>query len=128
MLAILVTVALFLVWCTIGAGAFVLLGADLRDLRVALTAPILGSALIVIPLFLLSNAGVPLDPAAWPVWAILLAGALAVLVRRRPRVPLAVVPVALLCLVEVGLLGRPMLQFGFDWIANANGDAGLYVL
>ncbi|MBA2741622.1 MAG: hypothetical protein H0U46_06380 [Actinobacteria bacterium] len=33
-----------------------------------------------------------------------------------------------LCLLDLALLGRPMLQYGFDWIANANGDMAYYVL
>ena len=128
MLAALTTLALFLAWCAIGLAVLVVLRADTRVLRVALTAPILGTALTLIPLFVLSNAGVPLDPAAWPVLAALLIGSLGVLALRRPPLPLAVVPVALLCLVELALLGRPMFEFGFDWLANANGDAGLYIL
>ena len=34
----------------------------------------------------------------------------------------------MLALFELVLLGRPLFHFGFDWIANANGDMGFYVL
>lgn len=128
MLAVLLTLALFLVWSAFGLAALVALRADVRDLRVALTAPILGTALTVIPLFMLSNAGVRLDRGALPVWVVLLVGSIVVLGWRRPRLSLAVLPVFVLCLVELVLLGRPMFQFGFDWIANANADMGTYVL
>lgn len=128
MLAVLLTLVLFLVWCVIGLAALVALRADVRELRVALTAPILGTALTVVPLFALSNAGVPMDSGALPVWVVLLVGSLIVLALRRPRLSLAVAPVVVLCLIDLALLGRPMFQFGFDWIANANGDMGYYVL
>jgi hypothetical protein len=88
----------------------------------------LGTALIAIPLFVLSNAGVPMETGATPAWAVLLVGSLVVLVWRRPRLSLAVVPVLVLCVVSLVLLGRPMFEFGLDWIANANGDMAYYVL
>ena len=128
MLAVLLTLALFLVWCLIGLAALVVVRADIRELRVALTAPILGTALTVLPLFMLSNAGVPMDSGAPPVWGGLLAASLIVVALRRPSLSLAVVPVVVLCVVDLALVGRPMFRFGFDWIANANGDMGYYVL
>src|SRR5216684_5807146 len=100
MLAVLLTLGLFLVWCVVGLAALAALRVDVRDTRVALTAPILGTALTVLPLFVLSNAGVPMDPGALPVWGILLAGSLLVLAWRRPRLSLAVLPVLVLCLAD----------------------------
>ena len=38
------------------------------------------------------------------------------------------VPVVVLCLLELVLVGRPMFRFGFDRLANANGDMAYYVL
>src|SRR4051794_5532929 len=113
MLAVLFTLLLFLVLSTFGLAALVALGAELGNLRVALTAPILGSAVTVLPLFALSNAGVPMRVGAPPVWGALLVGSLLVLGWKRPRLPVAVVPVAVLCLVELLLVGRPMFRFGF---------------
>jgi hypothetical protein len=113
------TVGLFVAWCAFGLAALVALQADVGDLRVALTAPMLGTALLAIPLFVLSNAGVPMETGATPVCAVLLVGSIVVLARRRPRLPLAVAPVLLLCGVSLALLGRPMFEFGLDWIANA---------
>lgn len=128
MSAILLALALFLAWCAIGAAGLIVLRADLGDARVALTAPVLGSALTLVPLFVLSNAGAAMETVAPPVWVALLVVSLVVLAWHRPRLSLAVAPVFALCLLDLVLLGRPMLQFGFDWIANANGDMAFYVL
>nr|MBA2385112.1 hypothetical protein [Actinomycetota bacterium] len=128
MLAILLTLALFLVWCAVGLVGLLVVRADLGELRIALTAPILGSALTVVPLFVLSNGGAPMETAAPPALALLLAVSVVVLAWRRPRLSLALAPVGALCLLELALVGRPMLEFGFDWIANANGDMAYYVL
>jgi hypothetical protein len=128
MLAVLLTLALFAFWCAVGLAALAALRVDTEDPRIALTAPILGSALTILPLFVLNNAGIPMQPGAVPVWIVLFIASLAVLVWRRPHVALAVVPILLICLLDLALLGRPMFHFGFDWLANANGDMGYYVL
>ncbi len=128
MLAALLTFALFVVWSLFGVAALAALKADVTKLRIVLTAPMLGAALTVIPLFVLSNAGVPMTTGAPPVWAVLLVGSLVSIGIRRPSVPLAAAPVGAICVVGMVVLGRPMFQFGFDWIAEANGDMAHYVL
>ena len=128
MLAVLATLGLFVVWSAVGLAALVALRADLTELRVALTAPILGTALTVIPLFVVSNAGVSMHAGAPPVLIVLLVAGIIVLAIRRPHLSLTVVPVVVLCLLELVLVGRPMFRFGFDWLANANGDMAYYVL
>ena len=128
MTALLATLGLFLMWCGIGLAALVALRADLGEFRVVLTAPILGTALTVVPLFVVSNAGVSMDTGAPPVLVGLLLASLSILGIRRPHLPLAAVPVFILSLVELFLVGRPMLEFGFDWVASANGDMAYYVL
>jgi hypothetical protein len=128
MLAAAATVGLFLVWAGFGLAALSAIGADVQDLRVALTAPMVGTALTVIPLFVISNAGVSMDGGARAVLIVLLLASVAVLAVRRPRLSLAVVPVFVVCLLEIVFVGRPMFRFGFDWLANANGDMAYYVL
>lgn len=128
MLPALVTLVLFLAWSTIGIAASALLRADLRDMRVALTAPVFGSAIVLLPLFTLSNFGVPMRLGGPPVLGGLLVASVIVLFLRRPHLPLGVLPVLALCIVGFVLVGRPMFEFGFHWLANANGDMGYYVL
>ena len=128
MAAFAVTLGLFLLWSAFGLAALVAVRADVRDLRVVLAAPILGTALTVLPLFVLSNAGLGMEAGARPVILFLSLAAALILVRCRPRLPPAVLPVAVLCLLELLLVGRPMFRFGFDWLANANGDMAYYVL
>jgi hypothetical protein len=128
LLAVLLTLTLFLAWWAIGTAAMTVLRVDTGDLRVILTAPILGTALTVVPLFILSDLGLGMERAGPAVGATLLASSVAVLLVRRPRLPLAVAPVVVLAVVDLVLVGRPLFHFGFDWIANANGDMGFYVL
>jgi hypothetical protein len=128
MLAILFTLGLFAGWSLFGLATLAALRANIRELRVVLTAPMLGTAMTVIPLFVVSNAGISMRVGAPPVWLVLLAGSLLALAVWRPRPPAAAAPVVGVALVGALLVGRPMFQFGFDWIANANGDMAHYVL
>lgn len=128
MFAVLVTLMFFAFWWVIGLAGLHVLRADLRELRVVLTAPIFGTALTLLPLFILSNFGVPMRLGGPPVVVALLVAGIGVVAVRRPRVTLTVLPVLLLCLVDLGLVGRPMFELGLRWIANANGDMGYYVL
>ena len=126
--AVLFTLTLFLAWSVIGVAALIVLRADLSDLRVILSAPIVGTAIAVLPLVVLSVAGLPLETAGPPVALVLGAFSFVVLAVRRSRLPLAVAPVVGFAFLDLVLIGRPMFHFGFDWIAGANGDMGFYVL
>jgi len=127
MTAVLFTLALFAGWWVIGLALLSAVRADTRELRLALAAPALGSAVTVVPLFVVSNLGIPMETGARPVCFTLAVAALTTLAIRRPRLPLTIAPVLVACVVNLALVGRPMFRFGFNWIANANPDMGYYV-
>jgi hypothetical protein len=126
-LALLLTLGLVVGWSLIGLATLTLARADTRDLRVALTAPVLGSAVSLAVLMFLSIAGAPMNPVARPVAGVLLGAALVVVVRRRPRLQKKVLTVVAICLVNLALVGRPALTYGFNWLGNGNADMGFYV-
>lgn len=128
MVAVLLAIFLFIGWTVVGLAALVALRTDVSQLRIALTAPAFGTAVTLVPLFIVSNAGVPMRTGARPIVFVLLATAVGVLAWRRPHLPLAITPVLILCLVDLAFVGRPMFTFGLAWIANANGDMAYYVL
>lgn len=128
MIALLLTLATFLVFWLIGLGLLEAVRADTTCLRIVLTAPALGTAAMLLPLFVLSHAGVPIASCALPVTVVLVASATVVLLARRPRLPLAVAPVFAICVLGLILVGWPMLSLDFRWIANANDDMANYVL
>jgi len=69
------------------------------------------SAVTVIPLFILSNLGAPMKVGGPPVIVVVFVGSLAVLALRRPRLPLGVAPVALVCVASLALVARPDVPF-----------------
>lgn len=128
MTALLLAFAIFLAWWMIGLAAIALIGAEASDLRVALIAPALGSAITMIAGFILSFAGLSMDAVAVPLVLVLLAFSSLTLGFRRPSLPGVVVPILLLCAGGLLLTGWPMLSLGFDWLANGNADMADYVL
>ncbi len=126
--AVALTLALFAAWWLTGLAVLAAVRADVRSLRVALTAPMLGTAVTVLPLFVFSSAGVATDDFALPVCIVLVIGAGAVVIRRRPRLPRAIVPVLGIAIGGMLLTSWPMFEFGFRWLANANDDMANYVL
>ena len=128
MIALVLTFVTFAAWWLVGLALLAAIGANMRELRIVLTAPALGSAVTMLPLFVLSHAGVAMkDGAPVTVGALLVASGV-ILAFRRPRVPAMVVPVVGICVAYLFLVGRPMLKFGFNWVANANDDMANYVL
>lgn len=126
--ALLLTLLLFAAWWLVGVAVLGLARADTASLRVALTAPLVGTAATLLPLFLLSLAGVAMEDGALPATLVLFVLAVAVVARRRPVLPVGVVPVLAICVVGLALACWPMLEFGFGWLSNANDDMANYVL
>lgn len=122
------TLGVFAAWWLIGVAALALARADTASLRVALTAPLVGTAVTLLPLFVLSSAGVAMENGALPATLVLLVCALAVVARRRPALPVGVVPVLAICVIGLALACWPMFEFGFRWLSNANDDMANYVL
>lgn len=122
-----IALALFVFWWGVGLATLSRVGAELQELRVALSAPVVGSAVVLVPLFMLSVAGAHTATVAVPVVAVVGVAGIAELVLRRPAIPVAALPVALLCLVDLVYVGRPAFTFGLHWLANANDDMAYYV-
>ena len=123
-----VTLAAFFAWSTIGLALLAVLRADTRELRMVLTAPVLGTTATMVPLFLFSEAGLGMQSVARPTAAVMLLGSAVIIAWRRPRLPVSAVPVLGVCLAYVVLVGRPFFTFGFHWLSNANEDMANYVL
>jgi hypothetical protein len=129
MLAWLFILVGFAAWTLIGLAFLELTGADTSELGVFLTAPVLGSLVAVMPLFVLNEIGLGIDElVARFVLVAIVCSAAVVVILKRSRVPWPSVFVFGCCILALVLVGRPFLSFGFDWIANANDDMANYVL
>jgi hypothetical protein len=122
------TVAVFAFWWLIGMGLLAAVRADTTSLRIVLTAPILGTCVTVLPLFVFSEAGGTIEACALPTGIVLALGAVLILAIRRPRVHAGAAAVAGTCVGCLPLLAWPAFSLGFRWLANGNEDMTNYVL
>src|SRR4051794_9708557 len=118
MLAFVAAVGIFACCWAIGLAALSLVRLTSAPLAVALAAPALGSGVAVLPLFFMSNLGVPMRFGGPPTLIVLVIAATAVLIWRRPVLPRGVGPVVAAALASLLLVGHPMWRFGFNWLAN----------
>jgi hypothetical protein len=128
MMPFLVVLLAFGAWWLIGLALLALVSADTSSLRIALTAPALGTSVTVLPLFMFSHFGAGMSTVASPVVAALIACSAAILAWRRPPIPRTAGLIVGICVVYTVFISRPMFEFGFHWIAAANDDMANYVL
>jgi hypothetical protein len=129
MIAFLLAVALFCLWGFVGYTLLFALWSRRNLLQNMLLAPAVGAALITVLVFCFNRAGIPVGRFGPKLAvALVVAGSFtywkqAVIVPfRRFRV------FALVLLLTLFVTGRPLLEFGFDWLAVSNDDMGNYVL
>jgi hypothetical protein len=128
LIAILLTVALFVFWSVVGYAVLAFCRRD-EGLPNLLLAPVVGVAATLLPIFLINRAGVPVGHLAWLLTPALAAGAGLLLWRLRPALSLRRYgPFAAVLMLALFLTGRPMLQFGFDWLSYCNDDMTNYTL
>jgi hypothetical protein len=128
MTALLLVLALFAGWSLVGLALLALLCADTSELRIVLTAPVIGTCVSMLVTFLFSEAGVGIGDCAVPIAIALLAGSAVIVALRRPRVHPGVLAVAIVCVAGLLLAAWPMFSLGFHWFGNGNDDGANYVL
>lgn len=129
MLAFGLSILLFAFWGMVGCALVALLHTQRNLLQNALLAPVAGVAATVIPIFLLSRAGLPVARFGTTLTAALVLLGAVVIWRLRPMFPLRhYMPFGGIFLLALVMTGWPMLEFGFDWVSYTNDDMANYVL
>lgn len=128
MTALLLVLALFAGCCLVGLALLSAVGADTCELRVSLTAPAVGTCVVVLLTFVFSDAGVGVQRSAPAIGIALAVASVAIIAWRRPPVHVGVIPVAIVCLVGLLLMAWPVFSLGFHWFGNGNDDGANYVL
>lgn len=130
MLAFGLVIVLFGFWQVIGYATLEVLPNRPNLIQNVLLAPAVGLAVTVVLVFSLSRLGLPVKQFGLILAIGLLLAGIFVLWRRRHQVfpwrrYLPFLGVFLLALL---LTGRPLLEFGFNWLAYSSDDMANYVL
>ena len=123
MMALLLSLALFLSLGIVGLAILTVAGRLRNRLQALLLAPAVGLAAMLLVVFTLNRVGLPIGSFALISVPVALVVPLAVLWRMRPRLPWRqYAPLFAVFLVTLVAIGQPALVYGFEWVAYANDD------
>lgn len=136
MIAVALTLALFLCWIVVGLAVVRVLDTGRSALQRLLLAPSVGIACIIAVSFSLNRLGLPIAWFSLPVTVCLVLLSFALLWWRRPDdwrsswwpVAVSYLPFVAIFLLALVLTGRPMFEYGLGWVGYANEDMANYVL
>ena len=129
MLAFGLSIAIFLYWTVIGAAVVFTLRRRPNLLQNFLLSPVVGACTIVLMAFWLSRLGLRVSTFGPPLVAGMLLAALIALWFNRVKLPVRrALPFAALLLLSALLTGRPMFEFGFNWVSISHDDMTNYCL
>lgn len=129
MVAVLLTVALFLYWMAVGYAVLALLPARVGPRRELMLAPAIGASLVTLAIFWPNQLGFAVRSYATPTLVAVGIAAAAVLWWKRPLFPARRMKAFFAVLLAALLLaGWPMAIFGFDWAGYNNSDMTHYAL
>lgn len=129
MLALGLTLLIFIFWIIVGYAVIVALRTRFNLIQNLLLAPSVGLAVTVLAVFWLNRIGLPVKTFGLILGLIMLTGAAFLLWRLRPITPFRrYLPFALVFFLTALIVGRPMLEFNFDWLSYSNDDMANYVL
>ena len=123
MTALLFTAGLFSYWALVGIAVLSLFPLRLRILQGILLSPAIGIATVILPVFFLNRAGLPVKDFAGYLLPALAGLSVLVLAVKRPLFPVRRLwPFFVVLLAALFLTARPMLSYGFDWVSFSNDD------
>lgn len=122
-----ITLVAFACWGVIGYALTSSLLPRRQALSNLLLAPVIGMGTLELLAHIGLRCGSPIGPIAHELVLGALLFAITVLVIRRPPFPIRrVLPFGLIILTAIPLSGWPLFRWGYDWVANANGDMANY--
>ena len=129
MLAFGLSIMLFILWAVVGHAVLAGLYRYGDRLQTLLLAPIVGLATTTLATFWLNWLGFPVESFGVGLAIVLFLVSTTLLWRLRPKLAWSgYTPFVGILLLALLLTGRPMLEFGFDWVSYANDDMANYCL
>ncbi len=123
MTALLFTIVLFAYWGSVGYATLSLFSPRLRIVQGILLSPAIGISAVILPVFFLNRAGLPVKDFAGYLLPALAGLSALILAVKRPLFPISRLwPFFAILLAAILLAARPMLSYGFDWVSFSNDD------
>jgi len=123
------SLTVFIFWWLLGTATLSVFPSKLRVVQKLLISPSVGIAVTILPVFLISRAGVPVKDFAGIVLGTLLILSLGTIIIKRPILPKRkIIHFSLILMGGLLLAAWPIFQYGFDWTSYNNDDMANYCL
>lgn len=127
--SLLLSFAIFVYFGLAGFATLTLFYARQRILQGILLSPSIGIAVVLLPVFFLSRAGLPVEVFANYLLSALAIISISILALKRPIFPFKrLIRFLVIGIVALFLVAWPMLEYGFNWVSYANDDMANYCL
>lgn len=127
--SVLLTIAIFSYYGLAGFATLTLFYARQRILQSILLSPSIGIAVVLLPVFFLSRAGLPVEEFAGYLLSALAVISVSILVLKRPIFPFKrLIWFFAIVIAALFLVAWPMFEYGFNWVSYANDDMANYCL
>lgn len=121
MLAFGLSIALFIFWGVVGYAVLAALRIRRSSVQNMLLAPVVGVSATLLPVFWLNRAGLPIAHFGTVLAIVLFLMSIGTLWYLRPVLPWKqYYPFAAVLMLALFLTGRPLLEFGFNWLSYSN--------
>lgn len=129
LLAFSLPIVFFLYFLLVGYSALSILRTQRNIIQNLLLAPSVGVAFTILPIFWLNYSGLPVIKFAILLTFFLTIISFLILLYKRPLFPLKkYLPFLAIFLLALLFTGRPLFEFGFNWLSFANDDMTNYCL
>lgn len=127
--SVLLTIVIFSYFGLAGFATLTLFSARQRILQGILLSPSIGIAVVLLPVFFLNRAGLPVEEFARYLLSALAVISVSILVLKRPIFPFKrLMWFSVVVIAGLFLVAWPMLEYGFNWVSYANDDMANYCL
>ncbi|MEI7555214.1 hypothetical protein [Candidatus Chlorohelix sp.] len=129
MIAFALSIGIFIFWTALGFAFLSIFQLKSSSIQNLLLAPALGLAVTLLPVFFLNRlGGIPVKYFG-VILVLLLLFLIGILFWRfRPNIPIKLyLPFGIVLLLAAVITGRPLFEFGFNWMSYYNDDSSLYI-
>lgn len=122
-------IVLFIFWSLIGYSTLSLFNTQRHTISNLLLSPTVGLGVILLPIFCINRIGIPIGQFGGILSIIVGIISISILLWKKPLFPIKkYLPYFGIFLLALFLTGRPLIDFGFNWISYVNDDMANYCL
>lgn len=127
--AFLFTLGVFAYWGFVGYATLSIVNPRLRVIQSYLISPAVGLAVVLLPVFLINRAGVPVKFfGEYLLWGLLALSTIILLIKKPIFPARRLLALVSLLIAALAIAAWPMFIYHFDWVSYSNDDMANYCL